>query len=278
VTSEATDKSNNAVPEMLATLHPAMALKESDAKATRHMKLERSNGLWTINGTTWDDVEDKDYAKVFANPKPGDVEVWEVENSSGGWFHPLHIHFVDFQVLDRNGRPPRPEEMGPKDVVYVGEGETVRLLMQFSKPDGYHGRYMIHCHNLSHEDHDMMTQFQIGDHDADCDPVNTRPPSSVWPIPPLGEPMPAVTTVAPETGTSTSSSTGSTTTAPTTTTTTTTPTTTTPTTTTPTTTTPTTATPTTTTAPTTATTPRASTSTSTPRTTSAPTTTRRRNR
>ena len=35
---------------------------------------------------------------------------------------------------------------------------------------------MIHCHNLSHEDHDMMTQFQIGEHDADCDPVNAAPP------------------------------------------------------------------------------------------------------
>src|SRR3712207_7016590 len=46
------------------------------------------------------------------------------ENSSGGWFHPLHVHLVDFQVLSRNGRPPRPEELGPKDVVYVGEGEV----------------------------------------------------------------------------------------------------------------------------------------------------------
>src|SRR3712207_9573755 len=35
---------------------------------------------------------------------------------------------------------------------------------------------MIHCHNLSHEDHDMMTQYQVGHHDVDCDSINTAPP------------------------------------------------------------------------------------------------------
>jgi FtsP/CotA-like multicopper oxidase with cupredoxin domain len=63
-------------------------------------------------------------------------------------------------------------------VVYTGEGETLQLLMKFSKPGGSHGRYMIHCHNLTHEDHDMMTQFQIGAHDAGCDPIYAAAPRS----------------------------------------------------------------------------------------------------
>jgi FtsP/CotA-like multicopper oxidase with cupredoxin domain len=176
VTDQSFSTDGNIVPSVLATPHPAMALTPAMSKTTRRMRLERTNGLWTINGQTWKNVEDGDFSPVFANPNPGDVEIWEVENKSGGWFHPLHIHLVDFQVLTRNGQPPRPEEKGPKDVVYIGEGETVRLLMQFSRPDGPHGRYMIHCHNLSHEDHDMMTQFQVGGHDAECDPVNTAPP------------------------------------------------------------------------------------------------------
>ena len=50
-----------------------------------------------------------------------------------------------------------PHEIGAKDVVYVGENETVRVLAKF---DG-RGKYMIHCHNLVHEDHDMMGQFEI---------------------------------------------------------------------------------------------------------------------
>jgi spore coat protein A len=170
---------NNEVPPALGLPHSAMLLKPAQAKVKRYLRVERTNGIWTINGQTWKDVEDGDYSPIFANPQPGDVEIWDVENKSGGWFHPVHIHFVDFQVVSRNGRPPRPEEKGPKDVVYVGEGETVRLLMRFSTPEGYHGRYMIHCHNLSHEDHDMMTQFQIGGHDAECDPVNTAKPLAV---------------------------------------------------------------------------------------------------
>jgi hypothetical protein len=67
---------------------------------------------------------------------------------------------VDFKVLARDGKAPFPYEKGPKDVVYVGENERIDLLMHFRPED--HGRYMIHCHNLSHEDHDMMTQFRVG--------------------------------------------------------------------------------------------------------------------
>ena len=178
VTDEPFDAANNEVRSTLGPAHSAMALKPTSSMPVRKMRLERSGGLWAINGKTWVDVEKSGFTDVLCNPEPGDVEVWEIENKSGGWFHPTHIHLVDFQVLTRNGAAPRPEERGPKDVVYVGENETVRLIMQFSKPDGVHGRYMIHCHNLSHEDHDMMIQFQVGTHDAQCDPINTAPPRS----------------------------------------------------------------------------------------------------
>jgi spore coat protein A len=35
----------------------------------------------------------------------------------------------------------------------------VRLIMKFGP---HRGRYMVHCHNLPHEDHDMMQQFAVG--------------------------------------------------------------------------------------------------------------------
>jgi hypothetical protein len=123
------------------------------------MRFKREGGQWTIDGQTWEDVVNSGFTRVVANPKLGDVEIWELENSSNGWFHPVHIHLVDFQILDRNGGPPLPYEHGPKDVVYVGEGETVRVLMRFGPQVG---RYMMHCHNLVHEDHDMMVQFEVG--------------------------------------------------------------------------------------------------------------------
>ena len=101
------------------------------------MALVRNNGQWTINGQTWADVEASAYTKALANPGLNSTEIWEIQNDSGGWHHPLHIHLIDFRILDRefdrNGIrvPPKPHELGPKDVVYVGENERVRLIMKF---------------------------------------------------------------------------------------------------------------------------------------------------
>lgn len=173
VGTRVTSSDGNKSPTVLGDPHPAMTLQPASRSAVRQLRLHRSNGLWKINDQTWEDVVASNYTRLVANPAIDAVEIWEVTNSSGGWFHPLHIHLVDFRVLTRNGAPPRPEEKGPKDVVYVGENETVRLLMQFSHGEG---RYMIHCHNLSHEDHDMMLQFQVGNHSIDCDSINTDPP------------------------------------------------------------------------------------------------------
>jgi spore coat protein A len=169
VVAEASDLSGNEVPADLNPGEGTMALTEADAQRTRKFEFKRDQGQWTINGTTWDDVVNSDYQKVLANPGFEDIEIWELKNSSGGWFHPIHIHLVDFKVLDRNGRPPFDYEKGPKDVVYVGEGETVRVLMRFEHQTG---RYMMHCHNLVHEDHDMMAQFLVGTDAADHDPIN----------------------------------------------------------------------------------------------------------
>jgi spore coat protein A, manganese oxidase len=151
------DPANNSVPETLTPPNPTMELKESDAVRTRQMRLERSNGRWTVNGTTWDKIVASGHTFVEASVNRGDVEIWEITNSSGGWFHPLHIHLIDFKILDRNGKPPFAWERGPKDVVYAGENEKVRVIARF---EGL-GKYMIHCHNLVHEDHDMMTQFEV---------------------------------------------------------------------------------------------------------------------
>jgi FtsP/CotA-like multicopper oxidase with cupredoxin domain len=135
----------------------AMVIPESEAITTRQFNLFRTKGLWTVNGTTWDKVVASNFQFTEARPEQGTTEIWEVRNDSGGWFHPFHIHLVDFRILSRNGQPPLPHERGPKDVVYVGEVETVRLLMRFDSV----GKYMVHCHNLMHEDHDMMTQFEV---------------------------------------------------------------------------------------------------------------------
>ncbi|HUR86275.1 MAG TPA: multicopper oxidase domain-containing protein, partial [Solirubrobacteraceae bacterium] len=174
VVAEASDTRNNEVPYDLNPHEPTMLLQESDSIRTRKLEFERKNGQWTINGTTWDDVVNSDYQFVLANPGLNDVEIWELQNPHGGWFHPIHIHLVDFKVLDRNGQPPFDYERGPKDVVYVGENETVRVLMRFEHEQG---RYMMHCHNLVHEDHDMMGQFLVGEDSPECDPIFADKPA-----------------------------------------------------------------------------------------------------
>ena len=153
------DPTDNDVPDVLDPENETMNLKADEAVITRPQNLERHHGQWTINGHTWDEVVASNFTFSIAKPVDHTSEIWELRNDSGGWFHPVHIHLIDFRILDRNGRPPFAYELGPKDTAYVGEGETVRVLMRF---DG-RGRYMTHCHNLVHEDHDMMSQFEVVD-------------------------------------------------------------------------------------------------------------------
>jgi len=190
-------------------------LKETDIQGTTKIEVLRQGGEWKIqststntasnsgsgssgsggsgsgssgsgssgsgNGTTklmtWEDIIASNYKETVANPASGDVQIWEITNKSGGWFHPVHIHLVDFKMLTRNGKPVFNYEQGPKDVTFVGENETIRAIMKFGKAGdpSTDGRYMIHCHNLPHEDHDMMTQFRVGN-DVARDPDATKGP------------------------------------------------------------------------------------------------------
>jgi spore coat protein A len=172
VVSEPTDLRGNAIPDLLNPNPPAMDLVPTNNMKTRRFEFIRTNGMWTVNGKTWHDVIDSKYEYVWANPGLGDTEIWEFVNTSGGWFHPIHVHLVDFKVLDRNGTPPFNYELGPKDVVYVGENETVRVIAKFGP---HQGKYMMHCHNLVHEDHDMMAQFQVGPPGTGDDPIWADP-------------------------------------------------------------------------------------------------------
>ena len=157
-----------------------------DAATTRVLSMDRTGGQWTINGMVWDDVVASNYQLALAQPELNSVEVWELRNDHGGWHHPLHIHLVDFRILDRTynaasageegddaimyTEPPRAHELGPKDTVNLGENERVRVIAKFGP---HPGKYMIHCHNLVHEDHDMMGQFIVGD--GGPDPISTAP-------------------------------------------------------------------------------------------------------
>ncbi len=107
-----------------------------------------------INGKTMD------MARIDETVRLGDIEIWEVRNR-GGQPHPFHVHLVQFQILDRNGRPPPAAELGWKDTVLVHPGELVRIIMPFERYADPDVPYMYHCHIMEHEDNGMMGQFLV---------------------------------------------------------------------------------------------------------------------
>jgi spore coat protein A len=122
----------------------------------------------SMTGLRWED-------DVTENPGVGDTEVWEFYNATGD-AHPMHIHEVLFQVVDRqdvvvdeeNGTvrvddtaepsPPEPWEDGWKDTVIAYPGQVTRLRMRFT----HAGQFVWHCHIVEHEDNEMMRPYRIG--------------------------------------------------------------------------------------------------------------------
>jgi FtsP/CotA-like multicopper oxidase with cupredoxin domain len=126
---------------------------------------------------------------VTENPSAGDVETWEFYNTTVD-AHPMHIHDVQFAVVNRQrievspgggepderagdhegtamggtvtllGEPraPEPNETGFKDTVIAYPGEVTRVAMRF----GTQGQYVWHCHIVEHEDNEMMRPLRIG--------------------------------------------------------------------------------------------------------------------
>jgi bilirubin oxidase len=99
---------------------------------------------------------------ITENPALGATEVWEMHNFTAD-AHPIHIHEVQFQVVDRqpfegDPRPPEANEMGFKDTVISYPGEITRVIAKFEHP----GLYVWHCHIVEHEDNEMMRPYFIG--------------------------------------------------------------------------------------------------------------------
>ena len=93
----------------------------------------------------------------------GTTEEWLLNNNiASGWTHPVHIHFEEFRTLKRfvNGVevPVPPLMSGRKDVSRLEAGQGSLIKMQFRD---YSGRYLIHCHNMAHEDNFMMVRWDI---------------------------------------------------------------------------------------------------------------------
>lgn len=177
---DATGKDNSEIPERLSHIRK---IEEDEAIIERDITLDVATDEWNrlkflLNNKEW-------HERIDVKPKLGDTEIWRFINS-GGAVHPMHIHLIQFQVLDRipfdgeafdetrnihiTGKPvpPAPNERGWKDVVHSPPGFITRVIMRFGP---FTGRYVYHCHILEHEDHDMMRPFEVvaPDEDSSCE-------------------------------------------------------------------------------------------------------------
>ncbi len=90
------------------------------------------------------------------------LEIWKL-NGAGGWSHPVHIHFEEGIVLNRDGKPPPAwETFARKDVYRIGpetdSRTNITLAIRFRE---FAGSFMEHCHNTQHEDHAMLLRWDI---------------------------------------------------------------------------------------------------------------------
>jgi FtsP/CotA-like multicopper oxidase with cupredoxin domain len=149
----------------LALLEKASAFTDGPAEA----QLGIVNPEGTLSPKEWG-------APVTENPVVNTTEVWEYYNATAD-AHPMHIHEVAFQVVNRQalaldeageviqpvqlvGSPTPPEswENGWKDTVIAYPGQVTRLRLRFTNP----GQFVWHCHIVEHEDNEMMRPYRIG--------------------------------------------------------------------------------------------------------------------
>jgi spore coat protein A len=154
-----TARDDSSVPARLSDVEP---LGRSQAARTRTFEFGGKPTLGVLPGVQWSiNGEPFDPSRVDANPRLDDIELWRFVNRAfvgRSMLHPVHTHLAPFQVLSRNGRTPLRQERGWKDTVAIEDGEEVEVIIRWS---GHKGRYLLHCHNLEHEDHSMMARVDV---------------------------------------------------------------------------------------------------------------------
>ena len=156
------------------TLRPVTRLDASTAVRTRVLtiyeyldKAGESVGM-LLNGKRWHDP-------VTEKPVRDTTEIWSIVNPTED-SHPIHLHLVRLQILDRQRydayayqmtgqlrylsppEPPEAHESGWKDTARAHSLMVTRLIAKF---EGYTGRYVWHCHVLEHEDNEMMRPYEV---------------------------------------------------------------------------------------------------------------------
>lgn len=151
ITRSAADDSTplDRLPAQLSEIEPLTAPDQPDRTWRFTRGTFQGRPGWVINGRTFDPNH------MHASVPLDRVERWRLQSDS---YHPVHIHLDPFQVLGRaNRRQPLVADAGWKDTVSLAPGEIVDIAVRFTH---YTGKYLLHCHNLEHEDFMMMAAFK----------------------------------------------------------------------------------------------------------------------
>lgn len=141
---------DTAVPDRLSEVEPLQAPEEV-TREFRFLRRRFPGGQgWSINGLTYDPM------RVDAQIPLDRVERWRLVSDV---HHPVHVHLDPFQVLRRGPSGPGPYDGGWKDTVDLRGAESAEIAVRFRD---YAGHYVLHCHNLEHEDLAMMATLAIG--------------------------------------------------------------------------------------------------------------------
>jgi spore coat protein A len=182
VTKPLAAKDTSSLPDSLVPwtpMDPALAVRERTLALT---EMDRPADGYTMIGLLgmkhWDDP-------ITEDPKAGTTEIWSFANTTGD-VHPIHLHLVQFQVLNRQAfdvktyvqtgkinyagipMPPEANERPAwKDTIKTYGGLITRVIAKFDLPAGTvvkpgdEFRYVWHCHVLEHEDNEMMRPYKV---------------------------------------------------------------------------------------------------------------------
>ncbi len=155
-------------------LLPRPSMTAADLAGARHHTYDfvrgsgADNSPWTVkvdgNGAHGADTRRVSVATSLADVDPagqGRVQIWHIKNSSGGWSHPVHVHFEEGQILSRGGKaPPIWEKYARKDLYRVGpEADSTGSVDLAIRVREFGGTYVEHCHNTTHEDNAMLIRW-----------------------------------------------------------------------------------------------------------------------
>jgi FtsP/CotA-like multicopper oxidase with cupredoxin domain len=180
------------VPQKLRAIPPVVL---SEVRQRRVWAFDYRGGLWTVNGKPATDLAQPD-----AVIEEDSAEIWTIRNEGKNWSHPIHSHFTEFLLLSVNSRPFKATEIqsrnpqvserhydfvdigpapaaatrecfkctrAPLPVFFGGARRDITTLLPndeieiFMRWKDFHGKYVMHCHNVVHEDHAMMIRWDI---------------------------------------------------------------------------------------------------------------------